>query len=361
MTNKEIQIARQSIADGKARRSSSGSSTARSSFPIPDAPEHHSQLVDMCVLFQGLEWTQSMTEDLEKEYHIWLKEEKDTTANRRKFASEHLGNTGRSCATKIDMENFYPGTMHCAIRSSETIARKTMELIDILSLSKQKWLKCIAKVCQKDPQSSEMIRFSEKGVLLFCKHSPNFLKETGLVGVYLTILENFFAGLEKVFEWLLNTPCSLTGCEFDLYAQCLLGFQYAQIFGADSVTPSIKQIVSYMEYYIDKAKSDGELVGLPLSLKNFSDLIMETGHKETKGGLVQCSGGRNGKVDQVEYQKLLLAQQMSNNLLRIKTREENPCTSSIKRFKRKNNPENVEGDGISNKKKKNFDSSCVSI
>ena len=77
-----------------------------------------------------------MTEDLEKEYHTWLKERKDTTANRRKFASENLGNTGRSCAIKIDMENFYPGTMHCAIRSSETIARKTTELIDILSLPK---------------------------------------------------------------------------------------------------------------------------------------------------------------------------------------------------------------------------------
>ena len=116
-----------------------------------------------------------------------------------------------------------------------------------------------------------------------------------------------------------------------------------------------------MGYYINKAESYGELVGLPLSLKNFSDSIMETGHKETKGGLVRCSGGRNGNIDQIEYQKLLLAQQMSNNLLRIKTREENPCTSSIKRFKRKNNPEDVEGDGISNKKKKNFDSSCVSI
>ena len=106
-----------------------------------------------------------------------------------------------------------------------------------------------------------------------------------------------------------------------------------------------------MGYYIDKTKSDGEIVGLPLSLKNFSDSIMETGHKETKGDLVRRSGGRNGNVDQIEYQKLLLAQQMSNNLLRIKTREENPCTSSIKRFKRKNNPENVEGDGISNKRK----------
>ena len=64
-TDKEIQL---------ARRSSSDSSTARSSFPIPDAPEHHSQLEEhMYVLSQGHEWTQSMTEDLEKEYDIWLK------------------------------------------------------------------------------------------------------------------------------------------------------------------------------------------------------------------------------------------------------------------------------------------------
>ena len=90
-----------------------------------------------------------------------------------------------------------------------------------------------------------------------------------------------------------------------------------------------------MGCYIDKAKRDQELVGLPLSLQNFTHSIMETGHKEAKEGLVWCSGGRNGNVDQIEYQKLLLPQQMSNNLLRIKTREENPCTSSVKRFERK--------------------------
>ena len=84
-------------------------------------------------------------------------------------------------------------------------------------------------------------------------------------------------------------------------------FQCIQIFGADLVTASIKQFVSYMGYYIDKAKSDGELalVGLSLSLKSFSDSIMETGHKETKGGLVRCSGGRSGKVGEIEYQKLM--------------------------------------------------------
>ena len=36
-------------------------------------------------------------------------------------------------------------------------------------------------------------------------------------------------------------------------------------------------------------------------------------------------------------------------------------TSSVKRFERKNNPEDVEREGIFHKEKKNFDSGCVSI
>ena len=68
VTNKVLSVHRRSLADGKARRSTSGSSTARSSFPLADAPEHSSQLPDMCVIFRGPEWTHSITEDLEKEY-----------------------------------------------------------------------------------------------------------------------------------------------------------------------------------------------------------------------------------------------------------------------------------------------------
>ena len=55
-----------------------------------------------------------------------------------------------------------------------------------------------------------------------------------------------------------------------------------------------------------------------LSLRNFSDSIMETAHKETKGGILRFSGGKKGKLEEIEYQKLVLAQQMANNLLRVR-------------------------------------------
>ena len=155
--------------DGKARRSTSGSLTVRSSFPLADAPEHSSQLPDMCVILRGPEWTHSITDDLEKEYNEWLGEKSDNSTNRRKFAQKNLENTGRSSATKIDMENYYSGAMHCGIRSAETIARKMTDLIDHLKLPKKKWYGCISKVTKKNPQTSDMFRFSEDSVLAFAK------------------------------------------------------------------------------------------------------------------------------------------------------------------------------------------------
>ena len=360
VTNKVLSVHRRSLADGKARRSTSGSSTARSSFPLADAPEHSSQLPDMCVIFRGPEWTHSITEDLEKEYDEWLGEKSDNSTNRRKFAQKNLGNTGRSSATKIDMENYYSGAMHCGIRSAETIARKMTDLIDHLKLPKKKWYGCISKVTKKNPQTSDMIRFSEDGVLAFAKNATNFVKEAGVTGIHLETLKSFFDGLYTVYYWLLNTPTDLTGYEFEIHARCLLGFQFVQIFGKDSVTPSIKQLVAYTAFYIDKAITDGALCGLKLSLRNFSDSIMETAHKETKGGLLRFSGGKKGKLEEIEYQKLVLAQQMANNLLRIKTREENPFTSTSQKFKKRENSSTDE-ESTPTKRKKSDNDSHVSL
>ena len=104
ITNKVLSVHRHSLADGKPRGSNSGGSTARSSFPLADAPEHYSQLPDMSVIFSCPEWTPTITKDLEKEYNEWSGEKSDNSTNRRKFAQKNLGNTGLSSATKIDME-----------------------------------------------------------------------------------------------------------------------------------------------------------------------------------------------------------------------------------------------------------------
>lgn len=57
LTGKEIKIFRRSCGDGKERRSSTGCSSAKSSYPIPEAPEHQSQLGDMKLVFPQPVWT----------------------------------------------------------------------------------------------------------------------------------------------------------------------------------------------------------------------------------------------------------------------------------------------------------------
>ena len=100
-----------------------------------------------------------------------------------------------------------------------------------------------------------MIRFSENSVLAFAKNATNFVKEARVKSIHL--LKSFFDGLYTVYYWLLDTPTDLTGYEFEIHALCLLGFQFVQIFGKDSLTLSIKHPV-YTAFYIDRATADGE-------------------------------------------------------------------------------------------------------
>jgi len=54
------------------------------------------------------------------------------------------------------------------------------------------------------------------------------------------------------------------------------------IFGTANLTASLEQIVTYVGYYVDKALSDAQIIGLPITLGNFKDGIMETAHKQNK-------------------------------------------------------------------------------
>lgn len=62
ITGEKLTIIRRTTADGKARRASTGSSTACSAFPIPEAPEHVDQLGDMKILFLQPTWDLKETE-----------------------------------------------------------------------------------------------------------------------------------------------------------------------------------------------------------------------------------------------------------------------------------------------------------
>ena len=77
VTGQKLFVLRRTTADGKARRTSTGSSTACSVFPIPKAPEHIDQPGDRKILFLEPTWCLEETEKpgessllLQQEQHI---------------------------------------------------------------------------------------------------------------------------------------------------------------------------------------------------------------------------------------------------------------------------------------------------
>ena len=72
----------------------------------------------------------------------------------------------------------------------------------------------------------------------------------------------------------------------------------------------------YIGFYIDKAKSGGELVGQKITYKHFSDGIMECKHKESKHGNFVFNGGRQGPMGKHEYQQRILHQQGLSEFIR---------------------------------------------
>ena len=90
---------------------------------------------------------------------------------------------------------------------------------------------------------------------------PNILRQAGFKGIVQEIQASFCSGLEVVHQNLLQTPHQLTGDEYEGKARFHLGFQALQIFGTVNIILQLpsNQIVSYVPYYVDKARTDASL------------------------------------------------------------------------------------------------------
>ena len=166
--------------------------------------------------------------------------------------------------------------------------------------SQEKWVESLKQVARfvKIENGHLIVKFDEIGVLSFGQKIPNALPTTGFEHFTLNVLSTVASGLTDVSQNLLRPPPTLTGEEYDVLARVLLGFQAVK-----AITPSIKQVVAYIPYYIDKAREDGDL---PVTLEHISDATMETAHKQPKQRNILFSGRRDGPADGIEYQKCVL-------------------------------------------------------
>ena len=96
---------------------------------------------------------------------------------------------------------------------------------------------------------------------------------------------------------------------------------------------------------MDKALLDAQIIGLPITLQNFKDGIMETAHKQNKTNSLLFSGGRNGPISKEQYQKQVIRQQFANEVLELTCRETTPLNSSSTKAERKRQAANEEKNG----------------
>ncbi|KXJ06653.1 hypothetical protein AC249_AIPGENE8086 [Exaiptasia diaphana] len=281
----------------------------------------------MTLCSNGPVWTVEDTENFESEFTNWLNGRIDNTQNRREFAKCHFGSQGRLNLV-CDLSEYYIGGIHLGFRSAETICHHIGQCATGFLKSSNTYYSAISKLARHVKKEDGTIKFDEIGVHAFGEKMPSILEEAGFSGFPLEVLSSFTSGLSSIYHSLLDTPISLTGCQFECLARLHLGFPFVIIFGTSCVTPSIKQIVAYTAYYVDKARSDGNLVGTPLKFSNFSDATMETAHKNAKLGTFLYSGGRHGATSSTEYQKLILSQIFHNELYRITDRETNSIRST---------------------------------
>ena len=154
------------------------------------------------------------------------------------------------------------------------------------------------------------------------------MNNSGFSPLVSEILVCFCTDLKKIFQWILNTPKELTRQEYECQARVLLGFQFILIFGSQTVTATVTELVACTGFHVEKAHKDAALSGLPLTLRNFNDSIMETKHTQAKQGNYIYSGGRAGKTGKIDHEKRVLTQQFCHEWASVMNREEKGCSYS---------------------------------
>ena len=219
------------------------------------------------------------------------------------------------------MADNYPGTIHRCCRVVESIALRIASISESVDGSSKNVFENLndTKMARKASRENREIKFDECGAIQFCLQGTDLMKRLNFNEKLTESLSLLLTSVGEYLQTLLHPPQNMTRNEFEVLSRVKFGFQLVIVFGTSQITAVQKQLTAYQGYYFEKAKSDGEMIGKPLTLRNFIDSIMETKHKESKQGNFLFSGGKSGPIGKVEYQKQVLQQQFLSKYLRIET------------------------------------------
>ena len=305
------------MVDGAQRRSLTGTSTASSTYPIPEAPEHRYQLGDLSIFQAKPLLTASDTEQAANKWNEFVGNKANSKSNRNEFARLHQGLTGFINPSGLDIQDIYPPMMHRSFNVLGSICLRIDHVANVTLGKKNKWMKKLAPIARKIDIERKSIKFDEIGYVAYFEKFESVVKEANFSGLLLEILTTCFANLKDIMPVLINVPLELNSIEYEIKMRCFLGCGVVFLFGRNLVTPAMKQLIAYTRFYIDKAKEDARQVGLDCDLGGFSDRVMEGVHKLWKQGSYCFSGGKAGQCGKKEYQEHVLGQQFVNEWLRL--------------------------------------------
>ena len=137
-------------------------------------------------------------------------------------------------------------------------------------------------MARKASHENREIKFDECGAIQFCLQGTDLMKRLNFNEKLTESLSLLLTSVGEYLQTLLHPPQNMTRNEFEVLSRMKFGFQLVIVFGTSQITAAQKQLTAYQGYYFEKAKSDGEMIGKPLTLRNFTDSTMETKHKESK-------------------------------------------------------------------------------
>jgi len=86
--------------------------------------------------------------------------------------------------------------------------------------------------------------------LAFYEKAQELLNHSGFSLLVSKILVCFCTGLKKNFQWISSTPKELTRQEYECQARVLLGFQFVLIFGSQTDTATVKELVASLHWVL---------------------------------------------------------------------------------------------------------------
>ena len=138
------------------------------------------------------------------------------------------------------------------------------------------------------------------GVKSFSDNFESLLKPRNVEGLIHEVLSAFTSHLKPILPEIMEMDSSWSRYNYAIKNRSVLGCRVVFIFTLRKMTATMKQLIAYTDYYVQKALDDAELTALPCSLGNFSDRVLEGLHKSGKQGEYQFSDGRSGRTGKLE-------------------------------------------------------------